>query len=102
VSHVGRRRRHTHPRIIGVYDWLVRRVNIHLDEELDAELAAEAARLGESKAEVLRRAAREWLDRRTAATDDPGGPVDPWDAFTGAVTGPPLDDRSDDEIIYGL
>jgi hypothetical protein len=75
----------------------MRRINIHLDEELDAELAAEAARLGESKAELLRRAAREWLDRRRA--DDL---VDPWAAFTGAVTGPPLDDRSDDEIIYGL
>lgn len=88
---------HTHPRILGVYHGLVRRINIHLDEELDAELAAEAARLGESKAELLRRAAREWLDRRT------GDPGDAWAAFTGAVTGPPYeDDRADDEVIYGV
>ncbi|MDQ1488288.1 MAG: Ribbon-helix-helix protein copG family [Actinomycetota bacterium] len=85
---------------MGVYHQLVRRINIHLDEELDAELAAEAARLGESKAELLRRAARDWLDRRAAASVVPAGSVDPWEAFTGAVTGPPLDDRSDDEIIY--
>jgi Arc/MetJ family transcription regulator len=92
-----RQRFHTHPRLIGVYHRFVRRINIHLDDELDAELAAEAARLGESKAELIRRAAREWLDRRT------GDPGDAWAEFTGAVTGAPYDDdRSDDEVIYGI
>jgi negative regulator of replication initiation len=74
----------------------VRRINIHVDEELDAELAAEAARTGESKAALLRRAARAWLDRRAAAD-----PEEAWSAFTGAVTGITVDDRHDDEVIYG-
>jgi hypothetical protein len=80
-----------------VYHRIVRRINIHLDEELDAELAAEAARLGQSKAELLRRAAREWLDRR-ATTD----PEDAWAAFTGAGVDIHPDGRSYDEVIYDL
>jgi hypothetical protein len=87
----------THPRIAGVYARLVRRINVHLDEDLDAELAAEAARLGESKAELLRRAAREWLDRRSAVTPD-----DAWAAFTGAAVEVRPDVRSDDAVIYGV
>jgi predicted transcriptional regulator len=74
----------------------VRRINIHLDEELDAELAAEAARLGQSKAELLRRAAREWLDRRAAVE-----PADAWAAFTGAGTAVVPDYRHLDDLIYG-
>jgi Arc/MetJ-type ribon-helix-helix transcriptional regulator len=79
-----------------VYHRLVRRINIHLDEELDAELAAEAARLGESKAELIRRAAREWLDQR-AVTD----PKDAWAAFTGAGTDVLPSYGHLDDIIYG-
>ncbi|MGH9000648.1 MAG: ribbon-helix-helix protein, CopG family [Acidimicrobiia bacterium] len=37
---------------------------MHLNEDLDAELAAEAARSGESKASLLRHAARALLDSR--------------------------------------
>jgi predicted transcriptional regulator len=86
----------THLRLFGVYHRIMRRINIHLDEELDAELAAEAARLGESKAELIRRAAREWLDRRSVAD-----PADAWAAFTGAgtVSLPPYSHL--DELIYG-
>lgn len=79
----------------GVYDGGVRRINIHLDEDLDAELAAEAARTGESKAALLRRAARAWLERRPAAEPNEG-----WSSFTGVVTGIPADDGHDDEVIY--
>ena len=86
----------THHRFRGVYHWVVRRINIHLDEALDAELAAEAARLGESKAELIRRAAREWLDRRAAPDSD-----DAWAAFTGAWVDIHPDGRSYDEVIYG-
>jgi Arc/MetJ family transcription regulator len=78
-----------------VYSDRVRRINIHVDEELDAELAAEAARTGESKAALMRRAARAWLARRAAPDPD-----EAWSAFTGAVTGTRPDDRHDDEVIY--
>ncbi len=80
----------------GVYDEGVRRINIHLDEELDAKLAAEAARTGESKAALLRQAARAWLAQRTTADPDKA-----WSSFTGAVIGVPSDEQHDDEVIYG-
>lgn len=73
----------------------MRRVNVHLEEELDDALAAEAARAGESKAALLRRAARELLAARAAHHDD-----DPWAAFTGAVTHVGPDDRHHDDVIY--
>lgn len=73
----------------------MKRVNVHLDESLDAELAREAARSGVSKAALLRRAARVLLDQRRLETT--GG----WGEFTGAVevdAGP--SDRHDDDDIY--
>lgn len=73
----------------------VRRINVHLDEELDAELAAAAARLGQSKASLLRRAVRSWLDQRA---EEP--PDDPWSAFTGAVDARTSESGHDDEVIY--
>ena len=97
VSRAARLSFPTHLRIRGVYHRLVRRINVHLDEELDAKLAAEAARLGESKAELIRRAAREWLDRRAATEAE-----DAWAAFTGAGVDVHPDGRSHDEVIYGL
>jgi hypothetical protein len=78
-----------------VHDESVRRINLHLDEELDAKLAAEAARTGESKAALLRRAARAWLAQQTAADPD-----EAWSSFTGTVTGVPFDEHHDDEVIY--
>ena len=75
----------------------MRRINIHLDEDLDAELAAEAARLGESKAELIRRAAREWLDRHACAA-----PEDAWEAFTGSGTADLPEYEHLDELIYGV
>jgi predicted transcriptional regulator len=88
---------YTHPRVNGVYHRLVRRINIHLDDELDAELAAEAARLGQSKAELIRRAAREWLDRNTSVAAE-----DAWEAFTGSGTANLPEYRHLDELIYGV
>ena len=77
-----------------MYDGWVRRINIHVDEELDAELAAEAARLGESKAALLRRAARAWLERRG------GEPDAAWSAFTGACVAGGDAGGHDDDVIY--
>ena len=75
----------------------MRRINIHLDEGLDGELAAAAARLGESKAELIRRAAREWLDRNAGSPSD-----DPWAAFTGSGTANLPEHSHLDELIYGV
>ncbi|MGQ0575651.1 MAG: CopG family transcriptional regulator [Pseudonocardia sp.] len=72
----------------------MKRVNVHLDEALDVELAREAARTGESKAALLRRAARILLDQRKNDS------VDGWAAFTGAVSGAEPDDRHHDDVIY--
>lgn len=74
----------------------MRRVNVHLDEALDLELAAEAARTGESKASLIRRGARALLAQRASSRDG-----DPWSSFTGAVTVGTPDDRPDDDVIYG-
>ncbi len=73
----------------------MKRVNVHLDEELDAELAREAYRAGMSKAALIRNAARDFLDQRRRETAE-----DPWAAFTGAITAPPSDDDHDDDVIY--
>jgi predicted transcriptional regulator len=72
----------------------MRRVNVHLDDQLDARLSREASRTGESRAALLRQAAREFLDQRTRAAD--GG----WAAFTGAVaeTAPRAAHHDDDDI----
>lgn len=72
----------------------MKRVNVHLDAELDADLAREAKRVGESKAALIRRAARAFLDARPADSDSGG-----WAAFTGAVDGR-ADEGHDDDVIY--
>lgn len=70
----------------------MRRVNIHLDERMDAEAERLAARLGVSKAELVRRG----LARELAAAYD----VDrAWLDFVGAVEGDDVE-HLDDEI-YG-
>lgn len=72
----------------------MRRINIHLDAELDADLTAESARTGESKAALLRRGARALLGERPEHVDAE------WAGFTGMASGPPNDDLHDDDIIY--
>lgn len=76
-----------------VYDRRMRRINVHVDDELDRELAREAALRGQSKAALIRQAAQDLLDRRTAEPD-------PWAEFTGMVTDVVVDDRHHDDIIY--
>ena len=75
----------------------MRRINIHLDDDLDAELAAAALRLGESKAELIRRASREWLSRNAQVSTD-----DAWEAFTGSGTAELPEYSHLDELIYGV
>jgi hypothetical protein len=70
----------------------MRRIQIHIDEALDAAVAAEAARQGVSKAALIRRCITREI--RTAAP-----PGDPWDAMIGWLDDEPVDDI--DDVIYG-
>jgi len=68
----------------------MRRVNIHLEEEVDRELAAEAARRGVSKAALIREYVRRGIQTTT---------IDPIDAVIGVGEGEPVDDI--DQVLYG-
>lgn len=74
----------------------VRRVQIHLDEDLDSAAAAEAARRGMSKAELIRLAvAKEVAPRPTGGDVAPEG----WDALIGWLDDEPVGDI--DAALYG-
>lgn len=72
----------------------MKRVQIHLEEELDIAAAVEAARRGISKAALIREGlAKELAVARTAEKD-------PWDAMIGWLESvDPVEDL--DEVIYG-
>ena len=72
-------------------------VTITMPEELDAQAAAEARRLGISKSELIRRGLAEVLPTCKLDADD-----DPWLALSGF--GPPgvsIDPDEIDDIVYG-
>jgi len=71
----------------------MRRIQIHIDDALDAAVAAEAARQGISKAALIRAC----IAREVRVTTPPTG--DPWDAMTGWLDDDPVDDI--DEVLYG-
>jgi hypothetical protein len=71
----------------------MRRIQIHIDEELDEAVAAEARRKGVSKAAVI----RSLIAREVRPSAPPAG--DPWDAITGWLDDDPVDDI--DDVIYG-
>lgn len=71
----------------------MRRVNVHLDDELDEDLSSEARRTGRTRASLLREAARAFLGQRSAEGDA-------WEDFTGAVTHVAALDEADDDLIY--
>ncbi|HEX6538939.1 MAG TPA: ribbon-helix-helix protein, CopG family [Candidatus Dormibacteraeota bacterium] len=70
----------------------MRRLQVHLDDELDDALAAEAAHLGTSKAAIIRRALTRDLPELPAAADDP------WEALDGWLSAGGVDDI--DAAIY--
>lgn len=74
----------------GVYGAVMRRIQIHLDEAMDDELATEARRCGMSKAALIRLL----LSQRRQVTD-----VDPIDALIGEGDGEAADDI--DAVVYG-
>jgi Ribbon-helix-helix protein, copG family len=71
----------------------MRRIQIHIDETLDAAVKAEAARRGVSKAALIRSCIAREVGAPAPAPDDP------WDAMTGWLDDDPVDDI--DDVIYG-
>lgn len=71
----------------------MRRIQIHIDEELDEAVATQAAREGVSKAALIRK----FIARQVRPVAPPSD--DPWDAITGWLDDDPVDDI--DEVIYG-
>ncbi|MGH7687133.1 MAG: CopG family transcriptional regulator [Candidatus Dormibacteria bacterium] len=70
----------------------MRRLQIHLEDAIDDALAAEAARLGLSKAAIIRRALLTDLPEPPATADDP------WEALNGWLAVGGVDDI--DAAIY--
>ncbi len=71
----------------------MRRIQIHIDDELDEAAEREAARRGISKAALIRESL---ADRPTV----PGTPsLDPWEAMCGWLDDEPVADI--DEVLYG-
>lgn len=70
----------------------VRRIQIHIDEQLDDAAAREAARRGVSKAALIRDSLARVVD---VEADAPG----PWTALDGWLDDAPIDDI--DDVIYG-
>jgi hypothetical protein len=79
-------------RVLGVYPAVMRRIQLYLDEELDHLLEAEAARLGVSKASLVRDAVAARFE--TAQTER-----DPIDELIGAFDG--AAGESVDDVVYG-
>lgn len=76
----------------GVYDGQVRRIQIHLDEDLDEAAEREASRRGISKAALIRAS----LVRELGEVKPPS--PDPWLEMTGWVDDGPVEDL--DAAIY--
>jgi hypothetical protein len=70
----------------------MRRIQFYLDEDLDDTLEAEAARIGTSKAALIRESVAARF-RRTGRHDDP------MEAMLGAFAGEAGDDI--DDVVYG-
>jgi len=74
----------------------VKRLQIMIEEELDAELGLQAAREGVSKAALVRRYVRESLEQPAARKR---GSI--WDIVGMFEGGRPEDSASIDEVVYG-
>lgn len=72
----------------------MRRIQIHVDEDLDDAAAAEAARRGISKAALIRQCLSDMVG--PAEPEEDG---DPWESMIGWLDDEPVEDI--DEAIYG-
>jgi len=73
----------------------VKRLQIMIEEDLDASLGAQAAREGVSKASLIRRYVRERLRPLPPIEEDPL-----WE-IVGMFEGGPNDSQEIDEVVYG-
>jgi Ribbon-helix-helix protein, copG family len=71
----------------------MRRIQIHIEEELDEAVASRAAREGVSKAALI----RSFIAKEVQPAPPPAD--DPWSAMTGWLDDDPVDDI--DDVIYG-
>ena len=71
----------------------MRRIQIHVQDELDDQAEAEAARRGISKAALIRSALA------SALRISPLAGTEPWQAMTGWLDDEPVDDI--DDVVYG-
>ena len=71
----------------------MKRVQIHLEEELDQAAAAEAARRGVSKAALIRTSLAKELD------ESPADPDEAWAAMTGWLEDGGVEHV--DDVVYG-
>ena len=72
----------------------MKRLQIYIDEDLDAALAVRARRQGTSKAALIRQYVAERIG-------DERQPHDPIDELVGMVDGSAEDSRSVDFVVYG-
>lgn len=70
----------------------MRRIQIHMDEDLDDALAAAASREGSSKAALIRR----WVAEKLMPLPEPGD--DPVAGLIGSVD---CDPAGVDDVVYG-
>ena len=81
-----------------MYHASMKAVTITMPEELDAQAAAEARRLGISKSELIRRGLAAVLPAEKPDTGD-----DPWMAMAGfGPAGVSVEPGEIDDIVYGL
>jgi hypothetical protein len=71
----------------------VKRIQIHIEDELDLAAEAEAARRGISKAALIRESLAERLSIKDPARRDP------WAAMIGWLDDEPVEEI--DEVVYG-
>lgn len=94
VIHRRRKRPNIHIyRTLSVYDWGMKRIQIHVDEELDGAAQAEAVRRGISKAALIRASLARELQMDSAKSSDP------WESISGWLDDDPVGNI--DEAVYG-
>lgn len=76
-----------------MYTQFMKRLQIYIDEDLDAALAVESRRSGRSKAALIRECVARLYQGRLAP--------DPLDSVVGFVEGAPGDSEAVDDVVYG-
>jgi hypothetical protein len=77
-----------------MYNYWMKRLQIYIDEDVDAALAVRARRLGTSKAALIRQYVSERISGREHSAD-------PMERLIGFVEGTPDESASIDDVVYG-